>query len=106
MQELYSGSVRVAPLRKAQPAKIRFQRAVMLVRHDRLIGEVKRACNLTIKIGQEARGRPDWHLGVTFRNAVSQGKILNGPCQVFKSPSGRLLLELIQPTLAGLRSTK
>jgi len=72
----------------------------------RLIGEVKQACNLTIKIGQEARGRPNWHLGVTFRNAVSQGKILNGPCQVFKSPSGRLLLELIQPTLAGLRSTK
>jgi len=33
-------------------------------------------------------------------------KILNGPCQVFKSPSSHLLLQLIQPTLTGLRSTK
>jgi hypothetical protein len=74
MQELYSGSVRVAPLRKAQPAKIRFQRAVMLVRHDRLIGEVKRACNLTIKIGQEARADPTGTLGSLSAMAVFRAK--------------------------------
>ena len=34
----------------------------------RLIREVKQDCNLTIKNGQEARGRRKW-VWVTFRNA-------------------------------------
>jgi hypothetical protein len=40
----------------------------------RLIGEVKQACNLTIKIGQEARGRPKWYLGSLSAMPVSKAE--------------------------------
>ena len=44
----------------------------------RLIREVKQDCNLTIKNGQEARGRRKW-FWVRFRKARLSGGILFGP---------------------------